>query len=182
MSGLSTAVVGSVVIATISTFGDFVWATLIPEHRVPFGLAHGALLFMAIGLFFGVLAKRPLAGALGGGAVGAGAAGVFYLLAPLLGYAIMFLVWAAIWLALAFLIHRLLGGPLVLRAVLGRGLAAALGSGVAFYAISGIWRPFDPAGWDYAVHAGAWALAYLPGFAALLAKRDGITAAEIDGA
>jgi hypothetical protein len=49
-------------------------------------------------------------------------------------------------------------------------LAAAFGSGVAFYAISGIWRPFDPVGWDYAVHAAAWTLAYLPGFAALLVR------------
>jgi hypothetical protein len=172
MTGLSTAVVGSLVIAAISTFGDFVWATSIPEHRVTFGLAHGTLLLMAIGLFLGLLARRPLAGATAGGLVGGSAAGAFYLLAPVLGYASMFLVWAAIWLALAFLLHRLLGGPLVLQAVLGRGLVAALGSGVAFFAISDIWRPFDPVGWDYAVHAAAWTLAYLPGFAAVLVTRS----------
>ena len=49
--------------------------------------------------------------------------------------------------------------------------AAAVTSGTAFYAISGIWRPFDPQGWDYAVHFGAWTLAYLPGFAALFLSR-----------
>ena len=33
---------------------------------------------------------------------------------------------------------------------------------------SGIWRPFNPVGWDYAVHFAAWTIAYLPGFAALM--------------
>jgi hypothetical protein len=46
-----------------------------------------------------------------------------------------------------------------------------LGSGVGFYLISDIWRPFDPEGWDYAVHFVSWAIAYLPGFLALLAMR-----------
>lgn len=43
-----------------------------------------------------------------------------------------------------------------------------IGSGLGFYLISGIWRPFDPEGWDYAVHFLSWTLAYLPGFVALL--------------
>ena len=43
-----------------------------------------------------------------------------------------------------------------------------IGSGLGFYLISGIWRPFDPKGWDYAVHFLSWTIAYLPGFVALL--------------
>ena len=38
----------------------------------------------------------------------------------------------------------------------------------AFYAVSGMWFPFNPAGWDYAVHFVSWTFAFLPGFAALL--------------
>ncbi|HEY6361694.1 MAG TPA: hypothetical protein VIX63_11350, partial [Vicinamibacterales bacterium] len=53
-----------------------------------------------------------------------------------------------------------------------RGAVAAVTSGIAFYFISGIWRPFNPAGWDYAAHFAAWAIAYLPGFAALLMTRS----------
>jgi hypothetical protein len=37
--------------------------------------------------------------------------------------------------------------------------------------ISGIWRPFNPAGWDYAVHFAAWTAAFFPGFAALFLAR-----------
>jgi hypothetical protein len=55
-----------------------------------------------------------------------------------------------------------------LGAVASRGVIAAIASGLGFYAISGIWRPFDPQGWDYLAHFGAWLVAYFPGFAALL--------------
>jgi hypothetical protein len=51
-----------------------------------------------------------------------------------------------------------------------RSLFAAVGTGLGFYAISGIWFPFNPHGWDYAVHFAAWTVAYFPGFAALLVK------------
>ena len=52
-----------------------------------------------------------------------------------------------------------------------RGVLAMIGSGLGFYLISGIWRPFDPQGWDYAVHFLSWTIAYLPGFLALLHRR-----------
>ena len=58
-----------------------------------------------------------------------------------------------------------------LGAVASRGAIAAVASGLGFWAISGIWRPFNPQGWDYAVHFGAWTVAYFPGFAALLIAR-----------
>ena len=58
-----------------------------------------------------------------------------------------------------------------LRPALRRGMLAALLSGAAFYGTSGIWFPFNPRGWDYAVHFGAWTLAYAPGFGALLIAR-----------
>ena len=124
-----------------------------------------------IGLVLGVVAHRPAAGAIAGALIGAGGAAGFYLLAPLAGYAAMFLMWIAIWVALGVLGGWLRTRTLDLRGGLARGGVAAVASGAAFYAISGIWRPFDPHGWDYATHFGAWTLAYLPGFAALLVGR-----------
>lgn len=168
MTGVVATLAGSVGIAAVSTLGDFIWAAGNVRHRPAYGLTHGTLLFLTIGLFLGALAQRPTAGALWGAALGFVAAGSFYVLAPMVGFSAMFVVWIAIWLALAVLYARLSASQVGAGVILGRGVAAAITSGTAFYAISGIWRPFDPQGWDYAVHLGAWTLAYLPGFAALL--------------
>ena len=164
---LKTAAIASVAIAVLSTVGDFIWAHWIPEHRVVFGLAHGALLFTAVGRAIGITAHKPLQGAIGGAAIGAAAAGSYYLMAPVLGFAAMFVAWFGIWLALAVLIAAVRTGPVAWGVVAARGVVAALASGLAFYLVSGIWRPFDPAGWDYLVHFAAWTVAYFPGFAAL---------------
>ena len=79
----------------------------------------------------------------------------------------MFVAWFGVWLGLATLAGTLRGGPVAWGVVGARGIAAALASGLAFYLVSGIWRPFDPSGWDYAEHFAAWTFAYFPGFAAL---------------
>ena len=179
--GLAEAVTGALAIAALSTAADFIWATSIPSHRAIYGLVHGGFLFFAIGIVLGRLARRPAAGALAGACVGALAAGLYYLLAPAIGFSAMLVSWVAVWLGLAAVYgwlraeHRHAGNRHDMRirfgAVASRGLVAALASGLAFYLISGIWRPFDPQGWDYAVHFGAWALAYFPGFAALLLRQ-----------
>ena len=172
---MRNAVIGALLIAAVSTLGDFVWAGLHLRHRVVYGLAHGALLFLCMGAFFGWIYKKPLTGALYGAAIGLAAAGSFYLLAPVAGYSVMFFVWAFIWVALAVLTGRILPAPGAPSApnssVVLRGVLAMIGSGLGFYLISGIWRPFDPEGWDYAVHFLSWTIAYLPGFFALLALR-----------
>ncbi len=168
IAGISDAVVGALVMAGVSTLGDFIWATWIPRHRWYFGLAHGTLLFLALGLYLGMRARRVQQGALGGAAIGFLAAGSFYVLAPLAGYSVMFVVYFAVWIALAFLASHLAGSRITNQHALTHGLLAAIGSAVAFYAVSGIWFPFRPRGWDYAVHFGSWTLAYLPGFLALL--------------
>jgi len=165
---MSTVLASSVAIAALSTLGDFIWATWLPEHRAIYGFAHGLLLFCAVGLVFGVLAGRAGAGAAVGAGIGAAATAAYYVLSPLVGDATMFLVWFAIWMALGASYARLSGGTAPARIVLARGAMAAAASGLAFYLISGIWRPFDPQGWDYAVHFVAWTVAYFPGFAALL--------------
>lgn len=169
MTGAAATLVGAVLIAALSTMGDFIWATWIPRHRWEYGLTHGTLLFLAIGLFLGAVHRRALPGALGGAVVGAAAAGSFYLLAPLLGMASMFVAWMGVWLALALLHWRLAPRRLGPSEAVVRGLVAAVASGAAFYAVSGIWMPFRPSGWDYAWHLAAWTFAYLPGFAALVA-------------
>lgn len=169
--GIRGAVVGTLVMASVSTLGDFIWATWIPRHRWYFGLAHGTLLFLALGLYLGMRVGRVRHGGLGGAAIGFLAAGSFYVLAPMAGYSVMFFVYFAVWIALALLASRLAGPRIAPADTLARGLLAAIGSGVAFYAVSGIWFPFRPRGWDYAVHFGSWTLAYLPGFLALLVSR-----------
>lgn len=181
MAHIGPVLVGSLAIAAVSTIGDYVWATSLPEHRMAYGLTHGTLLFLAIGLFLGVVAGKPAAGALGGALAGLLAAGLYYLLAPAIGFSAMFVAWFAVWIALAALYGRLTRKRIdagsrhdvssSLRAVASRGALAAVAAGLAFYLISGIWRPFNPQGLDYLVHFGAWTLAYAPGFGALLLSR-----------
>ena len=170
MTGASASLAGALLLAALSTFGDFVWARYVPTHRAVFGLFHGTLLLLAQGLFLGLLRRRPAPGALGGAMVGLLAAASFYALAPLLGYAAMFASWMALWIGFAFLDARLRGG-VPWRESLTRGLLAAVGSGLAFYAISGIWTNPAPGGPRYAYHFLCWTIAFLPGFAALLLRR-----------
>ena len=172
-TGIGAVIQSSLAIAALSTLGDFIWATWIPRPHPAYGLIHGTLLFLPIGLVLGALAHRPVVGAMAGALIGAVGAAGFYLLAPLAGYAAMFMMWIAIWVALGVLGAWLRTGTLDLRGGLLRGGVAAVASGAAFYAISGIWRLFDPHGRDYATHFGAWTLAYLPGFGALLLTRRG---------
>ena len=177
---MRNALMGAALIAAVSTLGDFVWAGLHLRHRVVYGLAHGAILFLCMGAYFGSLQRKALVGAIYGAAIGLAAAGSFYVLAPIAGYSVMFFVWAFVWIALAVLVTRILPtrvapnapvapvAPIAPNAPMVRGVLAMIGSGLGFYLISGIWRPVDPKGWDYAVHFLSWAIAYLPGFVALL--------------
>lgn len=182
---MRNAIIGALLIAAVSTLGDFVWAGLDLRHRTEYGLAHGAILFLCMGAYFGSLRKKTLVGAIYGAAIGLAAAGSFYLLAPIAGYSVMFFVWALVWIALALLVGSAFAasppqrdnraGWWTWNETLVRGVLAMIGSGLGFYLVSGIWRPFDPEGWDYAVHFLSWTLAYLPGFLALLypARRIG---------
>jgi hypothetical protein len=169
MSAALPAVVGALLLGALNTFGDFVWARFISSHRAVFGLAHGTLLLMAVGLYLGVLRGRPGLGAVAGATVGLLAAASFYALAPLLGYSAMFVSWMALWIGFAFLDAKLLGAAAP-RETLVRGVLAAIGSGIAFWAISGIWLRPAPGGPRYAYNFACWTLAFLPGFLALLLR------------
>jgi hypothetical protein len=104
----------------------------------------------------------------GGVAIGFLAAASFYLLVHSLGYAAMFVSWMALWCGFGLLCGRTLGGTWSWKESLVRGLVASVGSGLSFYAVSGIWMPFDPAAKGYATHFASWTIAFLPGFLALL--------------
>jgi hypothetical protein len=79
-------------------------------------------------------------------------------------------LFVALWVGLGLLTGRVLQERRSMGAVLARSALAAIGSGVGFYLISGIWIPFNPHGWDYARHFVYWTVAYLPGFSALLVR------------
>lgn len=170
------AVGGAILIGLVSTLGDFIWAMWIPRHRPVYGLAHGALLCLCIGAYLGALVKRPLLGAAAGTLIGLTAAGGYYVLARLLGYAAMFVLWMALWLLVGVLNGPMLRPGSRLGEALARGVAAAVLSGLGFYAISGIWLKPRPGGPDYAYNWLCWTIALLPGFMALLAfRRDSRT-------
>ena len=104
--------------------------------------------------------------------IGVSASVGFYLLRPYIGYTAIFVLFVALWIALGLLSGRILQQRDSIGEVLVRSALAAAGSGLGFYAISGIWFPFNPHGWDYARHFVSWTIAYLPGFAALLLRQD----------
>jgi hypothetical protein len=82
-----------------------------------------------------------------------------------------------LWAALAWLDVQALRGRRAPGEALLRGALAALGSGVAFWAISGIWTRPRPGGPHLVQHALSWTVAFLPGMLALLAERSSRPAA-----
>jgi hypothetical protein len=162
------SVAASLLLATVMTFGDLVWAIFNVQHRVAYGVAHGAVMCLCIGAVIGARARRIAAGALAGPLIGVLAAGVFYALAPALRWSAMLPAWMLFWMLFAVLQQRLLRVESLTRALV-RGTAAAILSGAAFYAISGIWTRHTPGGPNYAVNFASWCVAFLPGFLCLFA-------------
>lgn len=163
---LTLAIGSALFAAVVMTLGDFVWASQLLPHRTAYGLLHGAGLCLALGLALGAPAKRPLTGAIGGLVVGILSAASFYVLAPLMRYSAMLVSWMLLWILLALLDRMLQRGASVASALI-RGVLAAVGSGIAFYAISGMWRDWNPQTINYVDHFLRWAIAFLPGFLAL---------------
>lgn len=175
LGGFGRALAGALALGLVSTLGDFLWATVVPGHRMVYGLLHGMALLACIGLWLGLPVGRPGAGALGGVAIGLASAGGFYALAPLLGYGAMFPMWMLLWVLFAYQHARLIDQPGAGGAA-WRGLLAGVTSALAFYAISGIWLAPSPGGPNYAWHLLAWTFAFFPGFAVLLGTRRQPTA------
>lgn len=164
------AVVASIALGAVMTIGDWAWAALEIRHRVVNGLVHGALMCLCLGLAVGVRVGRPARAAAAGPVIGILAAASFYALSPMLGWSAMFPAWMLLWILFALLQQQIARKETMGRALL-RGVAAALLSGAAFYAISGIWINDSHSNPNLLRHFGAWTFAFLPGFAALFLRR-----------
>ena len=167
---LTPAVVGSLLLAVLSTAADYVWFLDIPQHQVSSGAIHGSALFAALGAYLGWRKGRIGAGAIGGLTSGLVAALSFYVLAPFGGYNMMLVSWLLLWIMLAAL-QTFLDGRLDLAKALARGIitsiAAALGFGVVLFQL---YRGWPPETFSFFKHFVAWAMAYLPGLYVLLKR------------
>jgi len=167
---LTPAVVGSLMLATLSTIADYVWFLNIPQHQVSSGMIHGATLFAALGAYLGWRKGKLAAGALGGLLSGTIAALSFYALAPIGGYSMMLVSWLLLWIMLAAL-QTYLDGPLSIATAIGRGLitaiVAAVGFGVVLFQLYYGWPPPTFPAFKHFV---AWTMAYLPGLYVLLKR------------
>lgn len=163
------AVLAALFLGAVATLGDFVWAHWAVRHRPVYGLIHGAVFGLAIGSAIGIRNGRLLPAAAGGLIVLVLCGGVFYALAPVLRMGAMFPAWMLFWICFALLQRQLRPEPM--RDAIGRGLVAAVLSGAAFYAISGIWTDREPGGPNYARNLLLWTFAFFPGFAALFVGR-----------
>jgi hypothetical protein len=163
---MKNALISAVVLGAIATLGDWIWAAFLPDHITAAGLVHGALLCLAMGAMVGRPVGRPGAGAAAGIGIGFAAAGLFYLLAPLMRSAAMFVAWFALWVLLAVLYHRLANST-ALRFAIARGIIAGTASGLAFYLIADMWTGWNPEAIDYAEHFARWTFAFAPGFLVL---------------
>jgi hypothetical protein len=167
---LTPAVVGSVLLAILSTIADYVWFANIPQHQVSSGAIHGATLFAALGLYLGWRKGKAGAGAVGGLLSGTIAALSFYALAPIGGYSMMLVSWLLLWIMLAAL-QTYLDGQLNLAKAIGRGIVtsivAAVGFGVVLFQLYQGWPPET---FPIFKHFIAWSMAYLPGLYVLLKR------------
>ena len=167
---LHPAVVGSVLLALLSTAADYVWFLGIPQHQVSSGAIHGSVLFATLGAYLGWRKGKLVAGAFGGLLSGLAAALSFYLLAPLGGYNVMLVSWLVLWILLAAL-QSWLDGRLDIGKAFARGIVtaivAAAGFGVVLFRL---YRGWPPQSFPFFTHFIAWTLAYLPGLYALLRR------------
>jgi hypothetical protein len=162
---LTSALAAALALGVVATLGDFVWEYWNLRHTPVYGVIHGAVFCLAIGAAIGLRAGRLAPALAAGPLVGALAAGVFYMLAPAMRMSAMFPAWMLFWICFALVQRQLRPEPLG-RAI-ARGLAAAILSGLAFYAISGIWTDRSPGGPNYLRNFLSWTFAFFPGFAAL---------------
>jgi hypothetical protein len=167
---LAPALVGSVLLATLSTIADYIWFLDIPGHQVMSGSIHGASLFAALGGYLGWRKGKFLAGALGGLASGVAAALSFYALAPFGGYNVMLVSWLILWIMLAGL-QTYLDGRLDVARALGRGVVTAVVAGLGFgVVLFQLYRSWPPETFSVFKHFVAWSMAYLPGLYVLLKR------------
>jgi hypothetical protein len=166
----SPAVVGSILLALLSTAADYVWFLGIPQHQVASGAIHGSVLFAALGAYLGWRKGKAVAGAIGGLMSGLAAALSFYVLAPLGGYNMMLVSWLVLWILLAML-QFWLDGRLDIARAIARGVVTAIVAAVGFgVVLFQLYRHWPPQTFSFLNHFIAWTIAYLPGLYALLKR------------
>ena len=166
---------GVLFVAAVATFGDWYWYETGVRHRMTAGAVHGAMLLGAVGLVLGWLSGRIVPGLVAGIAAGVTGALAFYAIAAALGgreamTTAMVAAWCGVWLMLAVLDGRWLRAPAVRSwtEILGRGTAAAVLGGLAFYLVVGLlWDHDREANKNYLMQFGAWVIAWAPGILAL---------------
>ena len=167
---LTPALVGSLLLAILSTVADYVWFLNIPQHQVTSGAIHGATLFAALGLYLGWRKGKAGVGLLGGLLSGLIAALSFYVLAPIGGYSMMLVSWLKLWIMLAAL-QTYLDGRLDIAKAVGRGIITAIVAGIGFgVVLFELYRGWPPPTFPAVKHFIAWAMAYLPGLYVLLKR------------
>lgn len=170
MTLLGPALIGSMLLAVLSTVADYVWFLNIPQHQVSSGMIHGSVLFAALGGYLGWRTGKAVAGAIGGLVSGMLAALSFYALAPIGGYSMMIVSWVLLWVMLAAL-QTHLDGRFDLPKAIGRGLATSIAAGLGFgVVLFQLYRGWPPAEFPAFRHLVAWSMAYLPGLYVLLKK------------
>lgn len=165
---------GVFVVAASATVGDSIWYTYGVRHTLVAGLVHGALLLAAVGAVLGAASGRVLKGLPIGALAGLGGAASYYVLIAVVdprtyGSAIP-AAWVIMWLILASLEGRWLRAPerRTWAAIAGRGLAAAVTSGLTFYFVMNVlWGRPPASGRNYVVQFFAWTFAWAPGLVAL---------------
>jgi hypothetical protein len=167
---LVQAIAAALFLGGVMTAGDFIWAQFRVRHSVWTGATHGAVMCLCIGAVIGARAGRTLAGVIAGPLIGIVAAAAFYATASTLGWGAMLPAWMLFWICFALLQNWL--QPESLNGAAARGVIAAVLSGLAFYAISGIWTRPSRGGPNYLVHFLYWSFAFLPGFLVLFFRRS----------
>jgi hypothetical protein len=159
MGLIGPALIGSMLLAVLSTVADYVWFLNIPQHQVSSGMIHGSALFAALGGYLGWRKGKAPAGAIGGLLSGMLAALSFYALAPIGGYSMMLVSWLLLWILLAAL-QTHLDGRLDVPRALGRGVVTSIAAGLGFAVVLfQLYRGWPPAEFPVARHFIAWSMA-----------------------
>jgi hypothetical protein len=159
------SLIGALLMAAVTTAGDYAWFQFGIRHTPVAGVLHGVILLSTLGAFLGLQSRKLAVGALGGVVAGALGALAFYAMWGVIGWPAMFVSWSLVWLGLAAFDARVLRRETGSRWLI-RGLIAAVAGGLAFYAVSGVWTEHgeNP---NYGWHFVAWMIAWWPGLAAL---------------
>ena len=174
---MKNAVISTIVLGAVATLGDWIWARFLAEHLAVAGVIHGALLCLAMGAMAARPFRQTATGAAIGLAIGAAAAGIFYVLAPIMRYGAMFLAWFGLWVMLGALCARLAHAS-QLRVGVTRGLIAGTASGLAFFLVSDMWTQWNPRTINYLDHFARWAFAFAPGFLVLQGGRPSVASGQ----